>query len=228
MEHYYLRMRGQISGPYSIGQLHNLRIRGQFGRFHEVSPNQVDWVPAGSIPALFLAGMPSTPAIAAPVVLEIVAEWYYLDRNNQQQGPVSMRDLQVLLDTGQAEAGTHICKRGLSAWVPLDSFPQLRLPQMVLAGTLSHPTEQLWMVGIVLTALLIGIMLALLVGVIAAVTAGYLAVDSFVGGQWIMSWFYLGLLLLVLALTSVSMCLLALESKKRMYQEELPVSRGSL
>src|SRR5262245_54706984 len=99
MEQYYLRMRGQVSGPYTLGQLQDLRLRGHLGRFHEVSLNQVQWAPASSIPALFSGAAPMMTGAAAPVtmpavvetpmpvapapVLSNVAEWYYLDRNGQ-------------------------------------------------------------------------------------------------------------------------------------------------
>src|SRR2546427_9492444 len=65
MEQYYVRMRGQVSGPYTLGQLHNLRLRGHLGRFHEVSANQVQWMPASAVPGLFSSTGPLPPVESA-------------------------------------------------------------------------------------------------------------------------------------------------------------------
>lgn len=238
MEQYYLRMRGQVSGPYSLAQLHNLRTRGQLGRFHEVSQDQIHWASAGAVAALFPTGPhlapAGAPATAAPA-LEPVAEWYYLDRKHQQQGPVSLRDLQGMLDAGQADAETLACKEGLPEWLPLMSILELRLPQNkapapVLAGqnaTLFRPTESLPRLRTFLTALRIGIILAPLVGLGTAAVAGYLALASFEDEDVFMGWTNLVLLLVVLALTGVGTYFLVADYQKKREEQVAPERRSA-
>jgi hypothetical protein len=206
MEQYYLRVRGQVSGPYTVADLHNLRLRGQFGRFHEVSRDQVRWAPAGSVAALFPSGPnPIAPPEAPP--LDTTAEWYYLDRDNQQQGPASLEQLQALLDAGQLDAGAYVCKLGMPEWVPLSSLPQMLPPE---AGGGPSAT------GAPRRALLVGIVAALLIGVVAVVVSGYLAVDSFTAGETALGWVYLVVLLAAAALTGVGAWFLALDYLKKL------------
>jgi len=242
MEQYFLRMRGQVSGPYSLAQLHNLRSRGQLGRFHEVSQDQVHWAAASEVAALFPPGpqlAPSgAPATAAPA-LATVAEWYYMDRKNQQQGPVSLQDLQGLLDAGQADAETLACKPGLPEWLPLMSFLELRLPQTSAAGIPTSPkrqreepapagpsvtqlglTEPLPRLRTSRTALLVGIVLAPLVGIVTASVAGYLALASFEDEEIVMGWINLVLLLVVLVLTGIGTYFLAVDYRKKREEQE--------
>lgn len=40
---YYVRIRGKVTGPFSLEQLRSLHKRGQFTSFHEVSNNRANW-----------------------------------------------------------------------------------------------------------------------------------------------------------------------------------------
>jgi hypothetical protein len=49
----YVRVRGKVLGPFSPAQLANLRDRGQFRSFHEVSEDRVGWQAASTLPGMF-------------------------------------------------------------------------------------------------------------------------------------------------------------------------------
>jgi putative serine protease PepD len=54
----YVRVRGQVMGPFDRGQLEALRDRGQLQRFHEVSEDRRQWRPAADVPDLFSGAGP--------------------------------------------------------------------------------------------------------------------------------------------------------------------------
>jgi S1-C subfamily serine protease len=58
----YVRVRGQVLGPFDRGQLEALRDRGQLQRFHEVSEDRQKWRPAADVPGLFAAAAPAHPS----------------------------------------------------------------------------------------------------------------------------------------------------------------------
>ena len=62
---YFVRKRGEITGPFSVAQLQSLHARGQFGRFNEVSLDRVNWQAAASVDVLFRA---TTLARESPAV----------------------------------------------------------------------------------------------------------------------------------------------------------------
>jgi hypothetical protein len=157
---YFVRARGRITGPYSVDQLETLHARGQFGRFHEVSLDQVSWAPADSIPGLFSGPTPPLPHApggardagldpdAAFRLATVITpapdsdphqapapepaprrpqEWYYLDHNDQETGPVSVQELQELLDRGQVKESTFVCTPEMTEWVPLSSLAGIYL-----------------------------------------------------------------------------------------------------
>src|SRR5229473_4716393 len=49
----YVRIRGKVLGPFGFTQLKTLRERGQFRRFHEISEDRQNWVPASTLGDLF-------------------------------------------------------------------------------------------------------------------------------------------------------------------------------
>lgn len=57
---FFIRVRGQVLGPFDEHKLQSMATRGQFGRMHEVSPDGSDWVRASQYPDLF-RGVPSPP-----------------------------------------------------------------------------------------------------------------------------------------------------------------------
>jgi len=56
---WYIRIRGQILGPFSVEKLQELARRGEFTRIHEVSPDGLSWERASRHPEFF--PMPMIP-----------------------------------------------------------------------------------------------------------------------------------------------------------------------
>jgi hypothetical protein len=83
-------------------------------------------------------------------------------------------------------------------------------------GILGAPTELVRPGGESLTALIVGLVAAPVVGLVAALVAGYLAAGSFADADTVMGWVYLGLLLVVLLLTTFGTFFLVIEYRQRM------------
>ena len=58
---WYVRVRGQINGPYTLDQLKSLRKQRKLGRAHELSEDGHTWQAAGKLQELF-------PPVQRPVV----------------------------------------------------------------------------------------------------------------------------------------------------------------
>jgi TM2 domain-containing membrane protein YozV/ribosomal protein L40E len=145
---YYIRVRGKVMGPLTLDQLKNLRDRGQFRRFHEVSGDRRGWMPASLLTEIFPAVQevkeaatesfsPSlipveplrTSKIDDTVAPQAVAEWYYVDANERRHGPVFTEELIALLRNGSISDSTPVWRPGMKDWVDLSS-PQtgIQLP----------------------------------------------------------------------------------------------------
>jgi hypothetical protein len=141
---FFVRKRGEISGPFTVPQLQGLHARGLFARFNEVSVDQVHWQPAGSVEGLFSGPTvswsqpPATvPPPAAPERPPADAvEWFYMDLSDTQVGPVALQELQRLLDAGLVDAATPVCKFGMVEWVELGTLPELHVPATTAGPTL--------------------------------------------------------------------------------------------
>src|SRR5438874_1792881 len=98
----YIRVRGKVQGPFNLEELRSLRDRGVFRRFHEVSADRRAWTPAAALADLF--GDPMAKVVgeetvvtagggraqAAPVAGAATKdEWFYVDDDGGQQGPVT-------------------------------------------------------------------------------------------------------------------------------------------
>jgi hypothetical protein len=62
--------------------------------------------------------------LTLPDVLD-TADWYYLDKDWLQQGPISLKQLQVLWMEGQVEGATQVWHPSLPAWQSIESLPKL-------------------------------------------------------------------------------------------------------
>jgi hypothetical protein len=127
---FYVRMRGRVSGPFSVTQLQALYQRGQLGRFHEVSEDRQSWATASTLGFLF------PPAPGGEAVLEVgsaapasfftqkteLGTWYYLDAAGQAQGPVSREQLDELRRNGGVSGQSLVYEAGMAAWTPLDQL----------------------------------------------------------------------------------------------------------
>lgn len=70
---------------------------------------------------------PAPNSISGPksVPSEFDTEWYYLDKNVQQQGPVNFEQLKNLYKTGIVTASTHVFGGNLTDWQPLSGVRNL-------------------------------------------------------------------------------------------------------
>lgn len=161
-ESWYMRARGRILGPFTLAQIVSLRDRGQLSQFHEVSKDRRSWMTAGQVPELFAgtgfveAGPEPDPPMYAVVddrgagsrsaTVEPTPGWFYAlgtDRN----GPVSLVDLQRLVDSGAISPATLVWRSGLPDWSPAQRIPELRfsgsaaLPPGGPIGHATHPAQ---------------------------------------------------------------------------------------
>jgi hypothetical protein len=130
----YIRVRGRVSGPFSLQQLKTLRDRGQFRRFHEISPDRQQWSPAAGLADLFApeaagASAPLTfPELEEPAVSHsnergkprsAPVQWHYVDASGNPQGPVPQDQLLTLWQQRLLSADTLVWHDGMSDWVEI-------------------------------------------------------------------------------------------------------------
>ena len=59
---------------------------------------------------------------------EIVAmQWYYVDKNKQQQGPMSVQSLTAHWKDGRVHENSYVWAQGMGEWVKLNKMPDLLL-----------------------------------------------------------------------------------------------------
>jgi S1-C subfamily serine protease len=172
---YYIRVRGKVMGPLGLHQLKTLRDRGQFRRFHEVSEDGTRWMPASLLSDLFpssAAGkdqisqpaslergdsQPASPANAgnvAKVPAQSPAEWYYMDPDENRQGPVSKEKFLALVQTRAINDKTPVWKNGMADWETAGSVKELDLSSCVQE---SRPGKK-GVSGLAVTALVLSIL----------------------------------------------------------------------
>lgn len=144
-EQYYIRVRGDVKGPFSTEQLRAQIRRKRIGRHHEVSVDGSTWEKAGDVPELFepvVAAPRPTPAEEVePVTNEPAKEsaasspagtgaqpsdgkdWYYAKGGNKL-GPVSSTDLQMWLSNGVLSAQDLVWHQDFDNWIPAGDLPQ--------------------------------------------------------------------------------------------------------
>jgi hypothetical protein len=140
---YFIRLRGNVQGPFDAERLRQLARRGQFTRLHEVSADGQEWRPAGELSELFsvAAGvsLPSSAALggagyavsspaartSAELPPGIAQEAWYYEWAGQPQGPVDLATLQKLLEQGQLTRRSRVWRTGMADWTPAGNVPQL-------------------------------------------------------------------------------------------------------
>ena len=61
-------------------------------------------------------GYPSAPGAQQPVAVPPPVEWFYMDLNNEQQGPTDDAGLRTLYQIGEIHDFTYVWNEGLPAW----------------------------------------------------------------------------------------------------------------
>ena len=66
------------------------------------------------------------PLLSVNIDPEILKkEWYYVDVTNQQRGPLSFKDLQLLFSQKNVSLHSFIWSEGMAEWKKLEELPQL-------------------------------------------------------------------------------------------------------
>lgn len=155
-QRWYIRNRGRISGPFGLEELKELTQRGQFRRFYQVSEDGVTWSSAATLNEVFDRGstmaLVATPEMPVEIAAQVpqVAEWYFVDENGRQEGPVSRDHLLQLFSTGRINESSLVWSNGMSDWLPLSTTG--------LTGTFAEPLPRArsmwpWLVGTIVTVL---------------------------------------------------------------------------
>lgn len=138
---YYIRVRGEVQGPFRADQLQKLATRGRFSRHYEVSDDeQRSWQRADAFPELFpqvsAPVRPATEQPAAPTVQPTsvvpaqaaaqpeLEQWYYT-HDGAECGPVSKSELQRMLAAGQVIPEDHVWFDGMESWQRVRDVPDL-------------------------------------------------------------------------------------------------------
>lgn len=66
MGQWYVRTRGHVSGPFTAGELREMRENGAVGRFDEVSRDGRVWRPLAELSPAALADRPAEPLTLGP------------------------------------------------------------------------------------------------------------------------------------------------------------------
>src|SRR6266851_7892935 len=115
---FFVRVRGKVTGPFGFEQLKSLRDRGQFRRFHEISGDKKTLLPASTMSELFpesenrsgkLREAPIAVPAAAPILQLAptepaastpIPQWFYIDTEGNEKGPLTRDHLLDLWQTG--------------------------------------------------------------------------------------------------------------------------------
>lgn len=149
MSEYYVKIRGQVKGPFDRAKVLQMIRSGQVGRFHEFSDGGENWTTLSNIPEL--AGeahdrfseeviahaleQESRQQVIEPKRLTVPAEWYY-GSDGQSRGPVTVDDLLNMAGSGGIHRGTLVWRAGMETWQPLSLVRELHA---VLAAANREP-----------------------------------------------------------------------------------------
>lgn len=156
---WYIRNRGQVSGPFNTSELESLRAQGKFARFHEVSEDRQTWVSASSLTAIFPAPAVESPKVESPPNASSTGSpvpsgssapayhpgslgpiddgeiWYFSHRGSPPCA-VSFLELKRKAMNRQIDQETLVWKDGLPKWIPC-----AMLPGIVLTPSASGPAH---------------------------------------------------------------------------------------
>ena len=124
-EYYYIRFRGQVSGPAAVGELGKMVQRGALSRLHEISTDQIDWQAAGRFDELFYQAQPPPPPVApppppllAPLFVAPPApgeEQFYYSHKSATIGPITAPLLAAQVQRGNLRANDLVWREGSPA-----------------------------------------------------------------------------------------------------------------
>lgn len=137
-DHYYVRIRGRVAGPYDLSQLKDLKDRGQLSPIHEVSEDRVAWRPVRECDVLF--GLSSSASGLIPLAgdsdedgmgVEILPEAEQWDSG----GLIPMSELAAMdAQPSPAPAATAVAKAEEEV-EPEEPSPDSRFLKFLLIGS---------------------------------------------------------------------------------------------
>jgi len=143
---YFVRSQGRVAGPVEMDRLQELALKGQLSRSHEISEDRKTWKTAHSIPEIFASKNEVAAASLAIAVSrrqptedqsksgageksgsnfsEQAREWSYA-LDGAQLGPVTLSDLQTLIQYGSLAREDLVWKASMTQWAPASHVPEL-------------------------------------------------------------------------------------------------------
>lgn len=132
-DHYYIRVRGRVGGPFDLAKLRGMIQRGQLTRTHEVSTDGSAWLAALELSELFpKKPVPQRTNVAEALTLSETAppqrestppqatessqDWHY-SIDGAKRGPISWRELSRLADSGELTRSALVWTDGMPDWV---------------------------------------------------------------------------------------------------------------
>jgi hypothetical protein len=134
---WYVRAGSKVTGPYDEDQLRALRKRGQFSPIHQISTDRIRWESSASLVKMLdsqasgsFAQLTSSPKGGTRPGQDNVnsgsdGEWYYLNQDQQQFGPVALSTIQRMLDSGSLSPSSLVYATGDADWIEISQHPAL-------------------------------------------------------------------------------------------------------
>lgn len=203
-DYWYIRVKGQTSGPFDQSQIDSFVRRQRLGRLDEVSLDKVTWRRAAEFPELFPAAVtkkvrkpppvdqsesPTSESYATRDEVEIPlrpqskqpSDWFFA-ANGVQSAPISFPDLRQMLFDGRVLLTDPVWTEGMVDWVPAGQLAEfgVQVPIQLQAGH-AHDQPRPVMLGTAIASLVLGFLgLTILFGIagILAVVFGHLALGQ--------------------------------------------------
>jgi hypothetical protein len=119
VEDYYIRWRGNVSGPHEFERLQTMVLQGQVSRLHEISADRATWTQAQDVEALFPSvERPSTAAGQSShddeieTVLPEGEEGWYCAIDEEVMGPYSDEQIRLYLQEGRIATSDWVSPLG--------------------------------------------------------------------------------------------------------------------
>ena len=137
----YVRTAAHLRGPFDVGVLKAMQLRGEILRDTMLSPDRVRWVTAGSLPQLFPVELFASciPSSEQDMLWHVLIE-------GQRQGPISWNSLCDLAETGRLRAMDLVTVDGGDNWVRAAAVAGLPVPADSGPGVFSE-SKKAWMIG---------------------------------------------------------------------------------
>lgn len=137
----YVRTVEYLRGPFDVGVLKAMQLRGEIVRDTMLSPDRVRWVTAGSLPQLFPAELFASciPSSERDMLWHVLIE-------GQRQGPISWNSLCDLAESGRLRAMDLVTVDGGDNWVRASAVAGLPVPADSGPGVFSE-SKKAWMIG---------------------------------------------------------------------------------